>query len=85
VPWVNEIIQRPDRFSVVVADGDHAPAEITSALEQAGLSSVDTAPAAPDYDEAFVRLVRAHRRARADAEEGASTTRSEPVAAGRST
>jgi ABC-2 type transport system ATP-binding protein len=84
VPWVHEIIQRSDRFSVVVADADRAAAEITSALEQAGLGSVEITPAVPDYDEAFVRLVRAHRRARAVAEEGESP-RSEPVAAGSST
>jgi ABC-2 type transport system ATP-binding protein len=85
LPWVHEIIQRPDRFSVVVADDDQAPARITSALEQAGISSADITPAAPDYDEAFVRLVRARRRARAAVDERASAERSEPVAAGSPT
>jgi ABC-2 type transport system ATP-binding protein len=85
VPWVHEIIQRPDRLSVVVTDGEQALAQITSALEQAGTSSVDISPAAPDYDEAFVRLVRARRLARARAEAEASATESEPVTAGSST
>jgi ABC-2 type transport system ATP-binding protein len=85
LPWVNEIIQRPDRFSVVVADADRAPAQISSALEQAGVSSAEVTPAAPDYDEAFVRLVRAHRRANGGDEEEGSGAPSEPVAAGSST
>jgi ABC-2 type transport system ATP-binding protein len=85
LPWVQEIIQRPDRFSVVVADADHAPAQISAALEQAGVSSAEVTPAAPDYDEVFVRLVRAHRRPTGGDEDEGSGTPSEPVAAGSAT
>jgi ABC-2 type transport system ATP-binding protein len=64
LPWVREVIQRPDRLSVVV-DAGHDHASIASALEQAGVGTAEVLPPTPDYDEVFVRLVQAHRR-RAD-------------------
>jgi ABC-2 type transport system ATP-binding protein len=81
LPWVQEIILRHDRFSVVVSDGDQATVRINSALEEAGVSAVEVTPAVPDYDEAFVRLVRAHQPVQAADEDRGSGASPERVAA----
>ena len=81
-PWVNEVIRRPDRLSVVVAGGADDQPAIVHALEQAGVGTADVQPPSPDYDEVFVRLVQAHRRARRDADQPASVADTAPVVVG---
>ncbi|HET9600224.1 MAG TPA: ABC transporter ATP-binding protein [Acidimicrobiales bacterium] len=61
LPWVREIIQREDRLTLVVPDQTDALGAVKPAMQAAGLPDGEVAVPPPDYDEVFIRLVRAHR------------------------
>jgi hypothetical protein len=67
---VREVTPRGgDRFMVVVRDATIDSEAVSWSLERAGLGVPDVTVPVPDFDEVFVRLVRAHR-GQVDAEEG---------------
>jgi ABC-2 type transport system ATP-binding protein len=70
LPVVREVTPRGgDRFMVVVRDATIDSEAVSWSLERAGLGVPDVTVPVPDFDEVFVRLVRAHR-GQVDAEEG---------------